>query len=43
MTGKSNRHGLFEHQTPAKPQGPVECLGMTAFGVPGAECPVGEK
>ena len=29
MTDKSNRQDLFEHETPAKPQDPVECLGMT--------------
>lgn len=29
MAKRSENQGLFNLETPAKPQGPVECLGMT--------------
>ena len=43
MAKRSENQGLFNLETPAKPQGPVECLGMTAFGlwVPGSGFLVG--
>jgi len=29
MAKRSENQSLFSLETPAKPQGPVECLGMT--------------
>jgi len=29
MANRSENQSLFNPETPAKPQGPVECLGMT--------------